>query len=395
MKFLQKFILIVFCSLAMLTENYSQIDFGLFYNSNSGEFEVYVYPTQSFASTTVSTAQVTIVFPSSYAWDQGPLGNEWQNNISLTDVTGGWTANTLVEAPCTNSGSDYLSVALDFNSFPLMSLTSGSSIILFTFVLDGDCPGELGLIENNVDPFHVPNNLCGGTTSPGNSFILTASNPTSFSFTEDYDSNLTLGNTDCNELSTSGPLPLELLSFTGHLVDDFEVLLEWETTNEEDVKYFVVEHADDGRNYTAIGNRESRGNGLEGIFDYDLTHYRPIRGINYYRLKSVDLDGSFEYSKVVEITIKNELDGIVLFPNPTTGKVTLQMPDFIGFSNTADLHLQVYDVLHHLISEKTVNAVSNQMVDVDLAGLIPGSYILRVTHGSNAFNELIILEEMK
>ena len=383
--------MIIGLNLFFSLDSFSQIDYGLFYNSSTGNYEVYIYPSQSFSLTTVSTAQVTIVFPTSFPWTPGTM-NQWQNDIVVNDVNGGWSANTLVESPCSSPGFDYLSVALDFNSFPLMSLTSGAPLLLFTFSLSGACPGELSLIDNNIDPFDSPDNLCGGTTSPGNSFILTASNPNSFSFTEDYNSNLNIGNTDCNELSELTPLPLEIISFTGRLIDDQKVLLEWKTANEEDVENFIVQHSSDGISYSTIGIKKAKGNNQNGFFSYDLFHLRPVRGINYYRLKTMDIDGSTMLSKIVEITIKNNLDGLVMFPNPTTGIVTLQLPAFIGFTDQADLQIQLYDGLHHLVKEFDISAVNNQMIDVDLSGLIPAAYTIRIRHGSNIFNELLIIE---
>lgn len=120
--------------------------------------------------------------------------------------------------------------------------------------------------------------------------------------------------------SESGaPLPVELLRFTATAQDDL-IRLDWATASELDNAGFEVQRSMDGIDFTAIGWVD--GNGTTS----DLSTYRfddetaEVNIRQYYRLKQVDTDGTFEYSPV-ESAILGGSNGpaLTLRPNPVTG----------------------------------------------------------------------------
>lgn len=120
-------------------------------------------------------------------------------------------------------------------------------------------------------------------------------------------------------------LPLQLGNFTA-LKQSNAVQLYWETLNEQNTSRFEIERSTDGINYTTIGHVNAAGNSQD-MRNYSFADNLPLQGTNFYRLKMIDIDNKFSYSRVV--AVKNSTGNIIavqLFPNPATDIVQLQIP---------------------------------------------------------------------
>ncbi|MGB1217832.1 MAG: hypothetical protein ACPG5P_08135, partial [Saprospiraceae bacterium] len=117
------------------------------------------------------------------------------------------------------------------------------------------------------------------------------------------------------------PLPVELLSFTGEYLERKGNQLDWITVTEENTSHFDVERSTDGINFEFMGKVEAAGNSSERL-TYDFLDTKPMNGVNYYRLRIVDLDQTFEYSNVISLKSIQGLD-ITMSPNPTKGDIFL------------------------------------------------------------------------
>jgi hypothetical protein len=93
------------------------------------------------------------------------------------------------------------------------------------------------------------------------------------------------------------PLPVELVSFKANYRGMFN-LLEWETASETNSERFDIESSPDGRSFKKVGEVKSSGTTSLST-RYSFNHYFNHKDIIHYRLKQIDLDGSYEYSKVV------------------------------------------------------------------------------------------------
>ena len=98
-------------------------------------------------------------------------------------------------------------------------------------------------------------------------------------------------------------LPVILLDFIA-MQNGKTALIKWQTTEEVKSDYFVVERSIDGTNYSNLTNNIPAVGQGSSIRNYQAIDYNPSAGINYYRLKMVDIDGSFEYSKVLTVQMK-------------------------------------------------------------------------------------------
>lgn len=117
-----------------------------------------------------------------------------------------------------------------------------------------------------------------------------------------------------NAIPGSNPLPVSWLSFKAGKVDD-DVQLEWRTASETNSNYFEIERSNDGLSFKGIGVIEAAGNS-NTIQTYSFTDSDPLAGINYYRLRQVDYDGSFSYSAIAYVKF-SQVQHLAAWPNPT------------------------------------------------------------------------------
>ncbi|HFA48364.1 MAG TPA: T9SS type A sorting domain-containing protein [Bacteroidetes bacterium] len=169
-------------------------------------------------------------------------------------------------------------------------------------------------------------------------------------------------------------LPVELIRFTGKLTAS-GVQLNWETALPGSLHHFEIERSKDGRAWGGIGKKVF----LPTSGDYGLLDEKPLPGNNYYRLKMVDLDGSFEYSKVVVVQLK-EKGGISIFPNPAFEKLSL----FANWQPGGET-VFVFSASGQLLLKKEVPATEKQQVlRLDVAALPPGVYFIKTVSGDGA-----------
>jgi hypothetical protein len=161
-------------------------------------------------------------------------------------------------------------------------------------------------------------------------------------------------------------LPVELTDFYGSDKEG-KILLEWQTASERQNKHFVIERSDGIDAFTDIGYRIGKGNS-NIINSYEFTDETPLKGINYYRLKQEDFDGTYDYSDIIAI-IRGESDLLSVYPNPSTdGRFK------IASSQIIQPGIYIYSTEMKLI--KTVEANNTKELDVSLTELTDGVYYL-------------------
>lgn len=172
-------------------------------------------------------------------------------------------------------------------------------------------------------------------------------------------------------------LPVELLSFSVEASDE-KHLLKWETASEINSAYFAVEYSFNGADYVSLDRVLSTGTSQVGQ-KYNYVYRAPQKGQHYYRLRMVDLDDRFEYSSIVTINDGNKGGSISIFPNPTTGVITLSesVPGLIIYD------MQGKELLH----------LDELSATYDLSTLTAGTYLIRI-QGEDAFStEKLIIKK--
>lgn len=123
-------------------------------------------------------------------------------------------------------------------------------------------------------------------------------------------------------LANQTTLPVNLISFSGKASSEGNILF-WSTAGEVNNKGFEIERAADGMTFEKIGFVAGRGTASARV-DYQFGDKQPLANA-YYRLKQLDFDRSYTFSK--SINLKND-SGIrlIVYPNPVKGKLHFDVP---------------------------------------------------------------------
>jgi hypothetical protein len=168
-----------------------------------------------------------------------------------------------------------------------------------------------------------------------------------------------------------GPLPILLLYFKANATAS-GIALQWVTTFEKNFNYFEIERAGTDLHFTAIARIDAKGGiGINTV--YDFIDESPLMGNNYYRLKSIDYDNSFEYSPVV-FGSWNTSDGVVIYPNPVVEKkFTIQLNDRIG----SPAYIQLFEASGTMLFSDEFTGDVREVTLPD--NVKPGFYLLKIS----------------
>ena len=190
----------------------------------------------------------------------------------------------------------------------------------------------------------------------------------------------------------SSYVPVELILFEG-IFENNKIILTWQTASELNNRGFYVEKSFDKVNWLNFGFVEGNGtttNSNTYTFIDDLSLNRNPNHTLFYRLKQIDFDGSFEYSKVIEIEVLNPTDFILYqnFPNPfnPTTIIKFSIPSVETHRDASLLTtLKVYDILGNeittLVNEE--KPAGNYKVIFEPVGLASGVYFYKLASGGN------------
>ncbi len=185
-----------------------------------------------------------------------------------------------------------------------------------------------------------------------------------------------------SSLSFPCPLSVDFLHFTAEKREEVAVL-SWATATEENNAYFEVEHSLDGVFFESIGWVEGKGNSTERT-EYNFTHSKPANGLNYYKLKQVDFDGSFSYSNTEVVSFGKETS-IRVVPTLAQNEILLLMDNPFN----KELSMEVFAVNGQKVMDVAIPQKA-QMVSVNISELPAGSYFVRLVNDSKVFTERFI-----
>ena len=183
------------------------------------------------------------------------------------------------------------------------------------------------------------------------------------------------------DLNGNFVLPVELISFTAEKRRQ-TTLLTWKTAQELNSDRFEIQRSVDRVNFTTLGTVASRGN-TNSLSTYSFTDSDPLTGVNYYRLKQIDIDGSSTYSKLVSVTFEGN-ERLVIFPNPASDRLNIRIPQGNKYSM-----IHVTDASGKLVLQKTIS--SSSTADLDIRGLPKGVYVLQLI-GDDTLEKLFLKE---
>lgn len=187
--------------------------------------------------------------------------------------------------------------------------------------------------------------------------------------------------------TTQVVLPVNIVSFTGNINNKL-VQLNWQTSQENNSSYFEVQRSSNGSNFEPISTITAKGN-IGTLSTYqekdDLFFY--TGKVVYYRLKMVDTDGKFKFSKVLVITpnTASTVNTLKAWPLPFTSQLTAGYSSEL--SGEIKVNLTNMNGSRMASSSATVQKGYNS-ININQAQTIPsGTYLLTIT--SNGKSESI------
>ena len=194
------------------------------------------------------------------------------------------------------------------------------------------------------------------TVSNGNVITNTAS------IYFDYNSPI-LTNTAVTNIVNMTSLPLKLLSFNGVRKNNNEVLLFWNTANENNTQSFIIQESIDGRIFKSIGEVAAIGKNNNS---YQFTVNKIDAPIVYYRLIIKDKNGAYTYSEVKQLKMDN--GQLIISPNPAK--------DIVTISGNNIKQLTLVDFTGRAVITKEVNTNS---IKLAISNLSKGIYMVKAT----------------
>lgn len=126
--------------------------------------------------------------------------------------------------------------------------------------------------------------------------------------------------------STGNALPIELAEFFATPINN-QVGLSWTTETEINNDFFTVERSSDGETWETIKTVKAAGNSQNPLH-YSALDEQPLWGISYYRLCQTDFNGektTYDMRSLYrEYRMHFEDQQLVVAPNPTSGKITIE-----------------------------------------------------------------------
>lgn len=182
-------------------------------------------------------------------------------------------------------------------------------------------------------------------------------------------------------------VPVQLVYFKGKAVENTNQL-SWATATEINSDFFGVQRSTNLKDFADIGKVKSAGDSRQRL-DYQFTDESPLPGVNYYRLKQVDKDGTTDFSKTIAVNSSNTSTPFALFPNPSDGRsVQLQ------FDNVDLDGIKVFDIFGRTIPFEIQSSLGSSLTIKPMKKLNNGVYFISYsTFGQNKVSQKWIVNE--
>lgn len=285
------------------------------------------------------------------------LPTDKQFDIRIVDVPS--TSEVLINVinldVVIKGGSVTKDVVLRANT--LFNFPNAASIKMENFALEG------ALLAPNADFWGSLGNVNGPTVIGGDALQVNG-----FEF-HNYCSSFT---------GTPSALPVTLTSFSV-INEGKRAHLKWETTFETNSDHFEIQHSVNGKTWKSLGVVTSKGES-SSLAQYHFTDSNPVNGKNYYRLKMIDRDGTFSYSRMNDVSIEIS-EKLIAYPNPVVDRTTLVMENW---TQVKELHLV------NMVGKRIALPMASGVVDMTNIGA--GIYIIEVNHHNGTTNSVKVVK---
>ena len=169
-------------------------------------------------------------------------------------------------------------------------------------------------------------------------------------------------------------LPLALTTVKAYK-QNADINVEWKVENEGNIRQYEVDKSIDGSSYEKVNTTLAKNSPLS---IYTWTDADVAAGFNYYRIKSVDVNGKMEYSKVVKVFMGSLEQSITVYPNPIeNGVINLQMVN----QQTGEYGIRLFNKTGQVLISKQIHHTEDGSTEkVDLSRYLShGIYQMEVS----------------
>ncbi len=193
--------------------------------------------------------------------------------------------------------------------------------------------------------------------------------------------NVNPGPDGINEFVSTSPLPVTLIRFAALLNSNKTVTLSWATSQEVNSDYFEVERSSDQVTWSDLGQVKAKGNS-DVVTNYSYVDAYPAPGMNYYRLKMVDLDAKYQFSSIAHVSLTGNSVPLVIYNNPFVDEINVK----VNVSMADNLSLVLTDMTGRTVLRQNYNAIpGDNLITIVPASATAGVYILSIK--GNTYNQ--------
>lgn len=239
-----------------------------------------------------------------------------------------------------------------------------------------------GLVPAGYDKYTIQNIIITvplASASSGVKFLVWSSQSAAQSVAHCSKRNITLQ-------PSGGALPVKISSFLVGHNGEAAILVNWKTETEINAGNFEIQRSYDNSSYQTIAAIPSHVNSsLTQSYSY-TDNTNNWKGVSYYRIKMLNIDGSFAYTTIKTVTGKGAKPGFVMFPNPSFGNAKISITDI-----SEPTIVQLFDNNGKLV--KTVAIKNNNVVELNDLG--QGTYIVKTigtTTGISSVQKLTVIK---
>ena len=306
------------------------------------------------------------------------IGGEW-STYSESPLNGSFSLSTsgdqIIAFQGTATSPAPIIYAVNFNGSGIWQSTANdeNTSALPVGLIDGFSSLALNEIDNAVYFAGAKPDLNSLRTAIGNISNWTGSNNSRYDLTVQF----------------IGPLPVELTTFSA-VIKNKTVNLNWVTETEVNSCGFEVQRSAEPNKWEVLGFVEGAGNSNSPKeYSYTDDKVNPANAYKY-RLRMIDNDGSYEYSKIIEVnfSIPTTTDLMQNYPNPfnPTTTISFTLPE------SGNVTLKIFNPLGEEIAT-LVNSYTEAGVHVfnfNAGNLPSGMYIYQLKTNSNTLTKKML-----
>ncbi|MBL7707255.1 MAG: T9SS type A sorting domain-containing protein [Taibaiella sp.] len=287
-----------------------------------------------------------------YIIDNSPYGNALSNTTQIADYTYNAALGLFLGVASTGriARLNINTNTLTFDATPVVNLPTGVNYGATYSDANSD---NLYTFNNSTGVFYQIS-LAGNTAIQTSTSISSSSN-------------------DGASCATA-VLPVRLSHFSGSIQQGINEL-RWETAKEQLSSHFEILRSTDGHAFQNIGNVAAAGNSSE-LKSYRFSDRQPNSGTNFYKLMSVDLDGTTTYSQVVMLNRSSD-EAVKIFPVPVQDELHIT-----GLNWESIKELRVMNITNNVVFKTT-----QKVETIDFSKFASGFYFIQIIK-SNAVTEV-------